>query len=325
MLDSLSCICERLPVDALAGLLDGPRARGAFLLKAVFRAPWAIRVEDQAPLTVVVVTEGSAVFTGPSGQVQVSPGDVVLARGPQPYTFGDAASTRPEIRILPGQVCVDPQGRILADSMTLGVRTWGNTPHTAAPDQTVMLIGTYEQASSVGGRVLSQLPSDVVLHDLQTPLVPLLAAEITRHAPGQEAMLDRLLDLVVVTCLRHVFEREQAPAWYAAQDDPVIGTAIRLMHHNPAHPWTVASLGAKCGVSRAAFARRFTELVGEPPLTFLTGWRLALAADLLTESDATLSSVAAKVGYANPYAISAAFKRAYGVSPAAYRRSQRTA
>ena len=83
----------------------------------------------------------------------------------------------------------------------------------------------------------------------------------------------------------------------------------------------MASLAAACGVSRAAFARRFTEVVGEPPLSFLTGWRLALAADLLAGSDATLASVAARVGYANAFALSAAFKRVHGRSPAQYRRS----
>ena len=139
--------------------------------------------------------------------------------------------------------------------------------------------------------------------------------------PGQEAVLDRLLDLLLVTCLRTIFEGDDAPAWYAAYDDPVVGTAVGLIHHHPEHPWTVASLAAACGASRAAFARRFTELVGEPPLSFLTGWRLALAADLLVGSDATLSSVAAQVGYGNAFALSAAFKRRHGQSPTEYRRS----
>ena len=169
--------------------------------------------------------------------------------------------------------------------------------------------------------MLSRLPTDVVLRGVDSPLVALLSEEIARDAPGQEAVLDRLLDLLLVTCLRTVFEGEDAPAWYAAHDDPVVGTAIGLMHHHPAHPWTVASLAAACGVSRAAFARRFTELVGEPPLSFLTGWRLALAADLLAGSDATLASVAAQVGYGNAFALSAAFKRVHGRSPTEYRRS----
>jgi AraC-like DNA-binding protein len=87
----------------------------------------------------------------------------------------------------------------------------------------------------------------------------------------------------------------------------------------------VAALAAACGVSRAVFARRFTEQVGEPPLAFLTGWRLALAADLLASTDATLASVAARVGYANAFALSAAFKRVHGQSPAEYRRAAASA
>lgn len=304
-------------MDALAGLLDGPRARDAFLLRAVFSPPWSLRIEDEAPLSVVVVTRGTAVFTGSSGPVELAEGDVVLARGPAAYSFADSADRPSDIRILPGQVCIDPRGQLLDQSMALGVRTWGN----AADSETVMLIGTYEHATAVGARVLAALPSDLVLRDLETPLVELLSTEMHSDDPGAEAVLDRLLDLLLVTCLRRVLSdgSEVAPAWYAAQDDPVAGTAIRLMHHHPAHPWTVASLAAACGVSRAAFARRFTALVGEPPLGFLTGWRLALAADLLASTDETVGSVASRVGYGTGFALSAAFKREHGVSPREFR------
>ncbi|HSV37890.1 MAG TPA: AraC family transcriptional regulator [Nocardioidaceae bacterium] len=302
-------------MDALAGLLDGPRARGAFLLRVVMDPPWSISVEDEAPLTLVVVTRGTTVFN----DVPVSAGDIVLARGPSPYVMADSPTTPADIRILPGQVCVDPRGRILEQSMALGVRTWGNAIH----GETEMLIGTYDHATEVGGRVLSTLPSDIVLRSVDTPLVSLLAQEMVRDEAGQEAVLDRLLDLLLVTCLRLVFDAstEETPRWYAAQDDPVVGKAIRLIHHHPAHPWTVASLASACGVSRAAFARRFTSLVGEPPLSFLTGWRLALAADLLSSGEATIASVASEVGYASPFALSAAFKRVHGVAPAHYRRN----
>jgi AraC-like DNA-binding protein len=92
------------------------------------------------------------------------------------------------------------------------------------------------------------------------------------------------------------------------------------MQHHPDHPWTVATLANAAGVSRAAFARRFTELVGEPPMAFLTDWRLSLAADLLLEPDTTVASVARRVGYATPFALSAAFKRERGISPRDHRR-----
>jgi AraC-like DNA-binding protein len=317
MVDPLESMCHRLPVDALAGLLDGPRAHGAFLLRVVMSSPWSITVEDESPLTVIVVARGAAVLTGSSKPEALAAGDVVLARGSAPYVVADASDTPRDIRILPAQQCVDPHGVLLDQSMSLGVRTWGNS----FDGDTVLLIGAYEHVTEVGSRVLSRLPSDVVLRGFDSPLVAMLSDEITHDAPGQEAVLDRLLDLLLVSCLRSVFDGEEAPAWYAAHDDPVVGPAIGLMHHHPAHPWSVASLAAACGVSRAAFARRFTDLVGEPPLSFLTGWRLALAADLLTGSDATIGSVAAQVGYGNAFALSAAFKRAHGVAPTEYRRS----
>ena len=117
----------------------------------------------------------------------------------------------------------------------------------------------------------------------------------------------------------------QAPHWYRAYGDPVVGHALRLLHHNPAHAWTVDELARECGVSRAALARRFQELVGEPPIAFLTSWRIALAADLLLEPGATIGSVAHQVGYGTPFALSTAFKRVRGVSPREHRAAARAA
>jgi AraC-like DNA-binding protein len=134
-------------------------------------------------------------------------------------------------------------------------------------------------------------------------------------------VLDRLLDLLLIAVLRSWFARPGArdPGWYQAHSDPVVGPALRLLHDDPAQPWTVASLAARTGVSRATLARRFTDLVGEPPMAYLTGWRLALAADLLREPAATVGSVARRVGYGSAFALSAAFKRERGVAPARYR------
>jgi AraC-like DNA-binding protein len=161
------------------------------------------------------------------------------------------------------------------------------------------------------------LPGDV----WDSPLIPLLADEITKDDPGQEAVLDRLLDLLLIAALRAWFARPEAdpPAWYRAHSDPVVGHALRLLQNNPGRQWTVATLAAETGVSRAALARRFTALVGEPPIKFLTGWRLALAADLLREPDATIGSVAARVGYGSSFALSTAFKREHGISPQEHR------
>nr|PZN46239.1 MAG: hypothetical protein DIU60_07610 [Actinomycetota bacterium] len=101
--------------------------------------------------------------------------------------------------------------------------------------------------------------------------------------------------------------------------DPQVSAALRAIHGDPARPWTVEGLGRRAGLSRAAFARRFTRLVGRPPLAYLTWWRLTLAARLLRGGDAPVHTVARQVGYASPYAFTHAFKRQYGVPPGAYR------
>ena len=154
-----------------------------------------------------------------------------------------------------------------------------------------------------------------------SPLIPLLAEEIVKDEPGREAVLDRLLDLLLIATLRAWFARPEAdaPRWYRAYADPVVGPALRTIHNNPAHPWTVAELAAAAGASRAALARRFNALVGEPPMTLLTGRRIALAADLLREPGATVGSVARQVGYGSPFALSAAFTRVRGISPQRHR------
>ncbi|HEX2564630.1 MAG TPA: AraC family transcriptional regulator [Acidimicrobiales bacterium] len=311
-------------MDALAGLLDGPRARGAFLLRSIMNPPWSVRVEDRAPLSLVAIVRGDAwVVPAAGGAVRLGPGDIAVTRGPAPFTFADDPATPPQVVIHPGQHCTSPDGEDLAQAMELGVRTWGNDPDGSV----VMLIGTYERSSELGQRLLRALPPLLVLahDDWRSPLVPLLGDEMVKDEPGQEVVLDRLLDLLVIAVLRAWFSRPEAeaPAWYRAYADPVVGRALRMLYNNPSHPWTVASLAAETGVSRAALARRFTELVGEPPMSFLTGWRVALAADLLREPDSTVGAVAQQVGYGSPFALSTAFKRVRGVSPQQHRLAAR--
>lgn len=307
-------------MDMLEGLLDGPRARGAFLLRAVLDPPWSLRIEDESPLAVLAVVRGEA-WLRPDGDAahRLGPGDVAITRGPDHYTLADDPQTPPTVVILPGQRCTyAADGRPLDEEWSLGVRTWGERG-----GGTVVLVGCYERAGELSRPLLAALPPLLTLPREQwdQPLVRLLADEISRDGPGQRAVLDRLLDLLLVAGLRTWFvrQRDEAPAWFRAQSDPVVGRALRLLHHNPAHPWTVARLAAAAGVSRAALARRFTALVGEPPMSYLTGWRLALAADLLCREDATLGAVARQVGYATPFALSAAFKRERGISPAEHR------
>ncbi|UGS38634.1 AraC family transcriptional regulator [Capillimicrobium parvum] len=309
-------------MDALAALLDGPRARQAFLLRSTLDPPWSLRIQDEAPLTLVAMVRGAAVVVrdgGGAAPVRLGPGDVAIIRGPEPYTVADDAATPAQAVIHPGQRCTTPDGGPLSGLRDLGVRTWGN----AAEGATVMLTGTYHLDGEVSRRLLRALPALVVVARAEedSPLVELLAEEIVRDRPGQEAVLDRLLDLLLIAVVRSWFagNLSEAPGWYAAYGDPVVGPALRLLHHQPARRWTVASLAREIGVSRAALARRFHGLVGEPPMRFLSEWRIALAADLLLEPGATVGSVAHEVGYGTPYALSTAFKRLRGVSPKEHR------
>ena len=307
-------------MDALVGLLDGPRARGAFLLRSVMSPPWSIRVLAESPLTVLAVASGTVWIVPDEGEnVRLDPGDVAITHGTGHYNVADDPATTPQIIIYPGQQCYSRTGEPLEEPLSHGVRTWGNDPEGS----TVMLVGAYEALSEVSDRLLAALPPIVSLSrdEWDCPLIPLLCEEVVKEHPGQESVLDRLLDLLLIAILRAWFDRPEAepPAWYRAQSDPIVGRALRVMQTNPAHQWTVENLAHEAGVSRAALARRFNELLGEPPMTYLTEWRLSLAADLLREPDATVGSVAQAVGYSSPFALSNAFKRVRGVSPQEHR------
>ncbi|MBF6474387.1 MULTISPECIES: AraC family transcriptional regulator [Nocardia] len=307
-------------MDALASLLEGPRARGAFLMCSLLDPPWSLRIQDEAPLTVLSMIRGGAwIVTDQGAPRHLGAGDVAIFRGPAPYTVADDPATEPQIIIHPGQVTKTPQGEILCETLSLGVRQWGTDPEGA----TLMVTGTYESAGAASRRLLRALPPVLVLQrgDFDSRVLDILVDEVTRDEPAQSAVLDRLLDLVLIAALRAWFARDDAPAWYHAYGDPLVGKALRLLQHNPAHGWTVAGLAEAVGVSRAALARRFTDLVGEPPMAFLTEWRLALAADLLQESDATIEAIARQVGYGSAFALSTAFKRHFGVSPRDHRHS----
>lgn len=304
-------------MDALSGLLDGVRARGAFVLRLSLDPPWSMRIQDGA-LTLICQTAGtSVILTDRGDEFSLAAGDIALASGACHYLFACSPEVTPQLVIHPGQRCTTLAGEDMRFALSVGVRTWGNSD--AGADRVV--IGAYEGRSEVSTRLLRALPPVLVVRPHGPPaLIELLAAEAGYERVGQEVFLDRLLDLMLIDTLRNWFDGEgQAPPWWRAADDVIVGPALRLIHHNPRHAWTVANLANAVGTSRAVLARRFTDLVGEPPIAFLTGWRLALAADLLRSGDRTIAAVADHVGYGTPFALSTAFKRTYGMSPAAYR------
>ncbi|GGC03945.1 AraC family transcriptional regulator [Cellulomonas carbonis] len=331
-------------MDPLADFLDGPRARGAFLLRQVMTAPWSVDVRDGAPLTLGVVRRGGAWFVPRTGEpVRLGTGDVVVVRGPEHYRIADSPTRLPQVVIHPGQRCTTVDGHDVSTTMTHGVRTWGNDPD--GDDE--LLVGTYETQGEVGRLLTDALPRTFRVpadDDVTSAAVALLAAELDRDAVGQSSVLDRLLDLLLVHVVRRWLTDldpasggasegangetgEHASAagptttrgWIGAQSDPVAGPAVRLLHEHPARAWTVASLAHEVGASRALLARRFHERVGQPPMAYLTTWRLALAADRLTTGSETVAAVARDLGWSSPFTFSAAFKRRYGLSPQHYR------
>ncbi len=143
-------------MDALASLLEGPRAREAFLLRSVMDPPWSLRIEDEAPLTLVAVVQGEAwIVPDDGGPVSLSAGGVALVRGPGHYSVADDPGREPQVVIHPGQVCTTLTGEPLVEAMALGVRTWGNSP----TGSTVLLTGTYQHRSELSARLLDGLPA----------------------------------------------------------------------------------------------------------------------------------------------------------------------
>ncbi len=282
--------------------------------------PWAVRVEDEAPLSIVAVTSGSAYFApDDSGPIRLGAGDLLLIARPTPYLFADSITRKPQAVIYPGGRCETPAGANLDLPLHHGVRTWGNDPEGTD----TMLVGTYPSAGEAGSTLLRVLPSSLVLRkgDEHGRLVQILSDEIHGEGIGQASLLDRLLDALSVTAIRHwaALPNVDPPGWLRAGGDSVVRNALDLMHAETAQPWTVSTLAARVGMSRAGFSRRFGEAVGEPPMTYLTSWRMALAADLLKHDDSPVFRVAEKIGYVSPFTFSTAFKRHYGVSPATFR------
>ncbi|WP_280242893.1 AraC family transcriptional regulator [Nocardia abscessus] len=304
-------------MDAVSELLAEVRARGAVFRQSIMRPPWALRMASGAPLTLVTMLHGRAwIVPDQHEPVAIGVGDIAVIRGDVPYTVADHPATAPSLVVTSADYCPGAEGveRAAGPSRTCG---------TPSEEAAVLVSGAFERQGELSERLLRTLPAVLVVprEEGPYPSVEIVAEEVARDRPGQQLVLDRLLDLMLVSALRSWFDNPDAdaPAWCRALDDPVVGAALRLLHDTPAHPWTVAELASKVGVSRAALARRFTALVGEPPMSYLTGWRIDTAANLLRETPHTVGTIARKVGYANAFALSVAFKRLRGTRPSDHR------
>jgi AraC-like DNA-binding protein len=153
----------------------------------------------------------------------------------------------------------------------------------------------------------------------------LIGDELRQPRVGTEAILSPLVDMLLLYVLRAWVDELSAHSgtgWAVALADTAIATALHHIHQRPQHPWTVEELATRAGVSRATFAKRFTTVVGQPPLAYLTWWRMTTGARLLRGTDASLQTVAERSGYGSEYAFAKAFKREYGIAPGRYRRQQ---
>ncbi|MEU5282562.1 AraC family transcriptional regulator [Streptomyces sp. CA-278952] len=313
-------------MDVFDELLRGVRGSGAVFGRSVLRAPWSVRFTDGAYLTLCLPMRGGGWIVPEGGEpLRVRVGEAAIVRGPAPFVFtddpanGSGTGRGGGVRAV-GRGAAPDTAPAPAPAPEAGP---GPGPEPGFP--TVLLAATYDVRAQVPQRLLQALPPALVVPDEQdcAPLRDYLEGQIGGGRPGEQIVLDRLLDWLLVCTLRDWFDRPEAdpPGWYGALGDQVAGPALRAMHADPAHPWTTAELAVRAGVSRTTLAKRFTELVGEGPVAYLTAWRMTLAADLLTRPELTVAAVARRVGYADAFGFSAAFKRLRGESPTAFRRA----
>jgi hypothetical protein len=237
-------------VDPLADFLDGPRARNAFLMQVRMSPPWSIKVKDDAPLTVVAMLRGSAHFRQGNGKpVLLEPGSLLLIRDPAAYFLADLPGREPAYFIGIDQTCSGPNSEDLVQVLSTGLRSWGND----AQGRDAMLVGTYRSSGEVGDILLSSLPPFAVVPAHGNPIITVLLQEIDREGIAQASVLDRLLDLLLISAVRSWTEglSDAEPTWLTADRDPAIQQAIRLIHSSPEKPWTVESLAGSVGVTRA--------------------------------------------------------------------------
>ncbi|MBD0694897.1 AraC family transcriptional regulator [Streptomyces sp. CBMA123] len=311
-------------MDILTEALASMRTARPASVRTDGRAPWALRLPPVAGAGFHVVLYGTCwlVPVDPAiggGPVPLSPGDVIFLRDAHGHVLADSPDTPP----------VDASACRVEESTPIGTLSIGG-----GGARTSLLCGNYHLDQARPHPVVRQLPTLIHLptrhgrHPELAAAVQLLGAELENPRIGSTGIVPALIDSLLLYILRAWFEDQPAAAgagWAAALRDTAVAPALNAIHEAPATPWTVESLADRAGLSRAAFARRFTSMVGEPPMAYLTRWRMTTAAQLLRESEAPLTTVAARTGYGSEYAFAKAFKREFGLAPGGYRREARAA
>jgi AraC-like DNA-binding protein len=288
--------------DILAEVIAGVRVGRAQSTFVTASGAWGFRYPAMPVSGFHIVLRGHAWLIPPTGEPRaLRPGDVVLAPFGSPHGFSHA----------PGRF----------DHLPPAVMADGPDPR---PADVELLCGAYWLDHGQVPHYLRALPELIAVspgyegHPQLRALTDLLAADVADTRPGAGATRPALLDLLLTHVLRHWLD-EHHDARLPDVSDPEIGAALGAIHAGPDKPWTVTQLSTVAGLSRAAFTRRFTALIGQSPAAYLTGWRLAQGARLLRETTAPLDSVARQVGYSTGFAFGAAFRREYGISPGRFR------
>lgn len=320
------------PADTLSDVLEAVRLTGALFFLVDARTPWVAEAPASPHLAPVilpraqhvvsyhVVTEGACWCESP-GQppLRLETGDVLVVPHGHPYQIASACGLRT------GWTLDDALGwfRAMAGGRLPFVVTEGGR----GAGRIRLVCGFLGCDALPFNPVLTALPTlmRVRLDGDSGPrlkaLLDVAVAESMRARPGSRSARLRIAELVFVEVLRSYLTAacEHRASWLAGLRDAVVGRALARLHGDPARAWTLPDLARDVGASRTVLAERFTAFVGEPPMLYLTRWRMQLAAGLLAAGRAPVSAVAADVGYESEAAFCRAFKKVTGVTPASWR------
>jgi len=302
--------------DIVADVVATTRRGALMYARSRFRAPWGVSFPAGAAASFHVITAGACWLSVDGAEpIQLTRGDVVLIPSGAAHQLFDipGRAVRPMTEVV---------GRPLGDGAALcDVVIEGDGP------QTVWICGGYRLAPGLRHPLTSVLPEVVVITAAQSrgtglgAAVELIAAEVDGTDPGAPAVMSSLVELLFVYLLRTWFAGHHDDAgWGRALFDPVVGTALSLIHADPGWGWTLDSLARKAGTPRATLTRRFAALTGQSPMAYLTAWRMTLAAQMLRDETSTLRQIAQRIGYDSEFAFARAFKRTTGAAPGQYRR-----
>jgi AraC-like DNA-binding protein len=313
-------------MDVLTDVLETVRVVAACYGRLEATAPWGIRVRPGEDAKFHVVLEGRVrlLVDGVAEPIELSAGDIVALPHGHAHSLMDdpavpdnlAVTAQPLEELL---VC-RPRG----DNSVLRVGGGGQS--------STIVSGRFRFEDRRNNPLLSVLPPVITLRGEMgksvrwlEPTLRFIACEAQSGRPGSQTVIARLADVLFIQLVRgHLASLPlNGSGWLGALADAQIGAALGHIHQNPEQDWTVQSLASKVAMSRSAFASRFMRLVGEPPLSYVTRWRMQKAAGMLRDGKQTLAEVAAQVGYDSEAAFSKAFKRAVGSAPGAYRRALR--